>query len=109
MEGTEAAATLSLEISTTSAHLSLDHLETRMAGMGAKLQSLLTAGGVAASQNANKISVELQASFDKQMKAATDGYARQIAEMQATIAALESKGVAAAKGLGFAWHRGRGV
>ena len=108
MEGTEAAATLSLEISTTSAHLSLDHLETRMAGMGAKLQSLLTAGGVAASQNANKISVELQASFDKQMKAATDGYARQIAEMQATIAALESKGVAAAKGLGVRLASGAG-
>lgn len=43
-DGVNSAATLSLEISTDAAHLKLNALESRMAGLGAKLDGLLKAG-----------------------------------------------------------------
>jgi len=92
---TNSAATLSLEISTNGAHEKLTALETRMTGLGTKLESLLHAGGVASAGGLDQLAKKMQASVDQQVKAATAGISSQLASQQRLIDGFNAKSLAA--------------
>ena len=98
-DGVNSAATLSLEISTRDAHEKLTALETRMTGLGAKLESLLHAGGVASAGSLDELAKRMQTNLDQQVKAATAGLSAQLANQQKLIDDFNAKSLDASKGV----------